>query len=271
MALGSSESKSFTVTNTGGTAVEITKSKPPIGGDFAATTSLSEGTTIAPGESLTETVKFTPTEVGPASADWPINGKDATGPHDVQFSGIGVVQGQPTGEANEHEHPTGETLVQPIGGGLGSSSGSGGLGCANTSRFLGAQLASRALTPSAAGVVGVRVSCPAGESSCAGTIALRVLISTKAPKGAHSKSPKKPISLIIAEGSFTVAGGAVSTIKLHLSRRARALLARAHALRAEATLASHDPAGATYTAQGSVTIRAPRKPLSGKPRRRPAS
>jgi hypothetical protein len=258
VTVGSGKSASFTVTNTGGTAVEITKSKPPIGGDFAATTSLSEGTTIAPGESLTETVKFTPTQVGPVSADWPINGKDATGLHDVQFSGIGVVQ-QPTGETNEHEHPTGETLVQPIGGGLGSGSGGSPVAATTPPRFLGAQLASTALTPSAAGVVGVRVSCPAGESRCAGTIALRMLLSTKAPKGAHSKSPKKPISLTIAEGSFTVAGGGVSTIRLHLSSRARALLAHAHVLRVQATLASHDPAGATYTAQDSVTIRAPRK------------
>jgi iron transport multicopper oxidase len=88
--LGSSESRNFTITNTGGIAVEITKSKPPIGGAFTATTSLSEGTTIAPGKSLTETVQFTPTALGPASAAWPINGKDTTGLHEVKFSGEGV-------------------------------------------------------------------------------------------------------------------------------------------------------------------------------------
>ncbi len=43
---GSTISKSFTLTNTGGTNVTITKSKPPIGGEFSATTTLSEGTTI---------------------------------------------------------------------------------------------------------------------------------------------------------------------------------------------------------------------------------
>ena len=90
VAIGSSETESFTVTNTGGTAVPITKSKPPIGGEFTATTSLPEGTTIEPGESLTETVKFTPTTTGPASAMWPINGEDTTGLHEVKFSGEGV-------------------------------------------------------------------------------------------------------------------------------------------------------------------------------------
>ncbi|MGO9759716.1 MAG: choice-of-anchor D domain-containing protein [Solirubrobacteraceae bacterium] len=90
--LGSSASRSFTITNTGGIAVPITKSKPPIGGAFAATTSLSEGTTIEPGESVTETVEFTPTGTGPASAVWPINGEDTTGLHDVTFNGEGVVE-----------------------------------------------------------------------------------------------------------------------------------------------------------------------------------
>jgi hypothetical protein len=48
VTVGSSESNSFTITNTSDTAVEVTKSKPPIGGAFAAATSLLEGTTIAP-------------------------------------------------------------------------------------------------------------------------------------------------------------------------------------------------------------------------------
>jgi len=94
--VGSSASRSFTITNTGGTAVGITKSKPPIGGAFAATTSLPEAeTTIAPGETLTETVTFTPAAAGPASAVWPINGKDATGLHEVRFSGEGVLPAAP--------------------------------------------------------------------------------------------------------------------------------------------------------------------------------
>ena len=89
--LGSSESKSFTIENVGGSAVTLTKSKPPSGGTFAATTSLPEGTTIKPGESLTETVKFTPTTTGPASAVWQINGeKDTNGLQEVKFSGEGV-------------------------------------------------------------------------------------------------------------------------------------------------------------------------------------
>jgi iron transport multicopper oxidase len=87
--IGRTATRSFTVSNTGGTNVSISKSKPPSGA-FAATTSLEEGTTIAPGASLTETVTFTPTAAGPASGVWEINGDDATGLHQVSFSGVGM-------------------------------------------------------------------------------------------------------------------------------------------------------------------------------------
>ena len=95
--IGTSVTRSFELTNTGGTAVTITKSKPPSGGEFAATSSLEEGTTIAPGETLTETVSFAPTSAGAASGTWVINGDDASGLHEVSFSGVGTASA-PTSE-----------------------------------------------------------------------------------------------------------------------------------------------------------------------------
>jgi hypothetical protein len=89
--VGSSASRSFTVTNTGGTTVTITKSKPPSGGAFAASTALPEGTTLAPGASVTETVVFTPTAPGYASAGWALNGDDTSGLHELTFTGTGTV------------------------------------------------------------------------------------------------------------------------------------------------------------------------------------
>jgi PQQ-like domain len=98
--VGTSVNKTFTITNTGGTAVTISKSKPPFGGDFAAVTSLQEGTTIQPGEAIAETVKFTPAALGAETGTWEINGDDGSGLHDVQFTGTGVLvpppQGAPT-------------------------------------------------------------------------------------------------------------------------------------------------------------------------------
>jgi hypothetical protein len=88
--VGKTATKSFTLSNTGGTNVTIAKSKPPVGGAFAATTSLAEGTTLAPGASLTETVTFTPTATGPTTGVWLINGDDSTGLHEVSFAGTGV-------------------------------------------------------------------------------------------------------------------------------------------------------------------------------------
>jgi hypothetical protein len=88
--VGTTPSQSFTISNVGGTAVTINKSKPPFGGAFAATTSLPEGTTIPPGQTVSETVTFAPTSPGPASGMWQITGDDESGPHQVQFTGSGA-------------------------------------------------------------------------------------------------------------------------------------------------------------------------------------
>ena len=78
---GSTAGKTFTITNTGGTNVTIQKSKPPFGGAFAPTTSLPEGTTVAPGQTLTEGVAFTPSALGPFTGSWEITGDDGSGLH----------------------------------------------------------------------------------------------------------------------------------------------------------------------------------------------
>jgi iron transport multicopper oxidase len=93
--VGKTANRSFTISNTGGTNVTISKSKPPVGGAFAATTSLAEGTTIAPGASVTETVAFSPTAAGPTSGVWLINGDDNTGLHEVTFTGTGTLPPPP--------------------------------------------------------------------------------------------------------------------------------------------------------------------------------
>jgi hypothetical protein len=115
-----------------------------------------------------------------------------------------------------------------------------------------AQLAGTALEASLSGIVSVKVSCLAGES-CSGTVRLRTLNAVVASLASAAKS--KGSILTLATGSFTVAGGKVTTVKLHLSAKARALLARLHVLRARATIVAHDPAGASHTTQIVVTLR----------------
>ncbi len=115
-----------------------------------------------------------------------------------------------------------------------------------------ATLAATALSVSSAGAVALKVSCPAGESSCVGTVTLRTL---NAVAAAHGGKRKHRAILMLASGSFAVAGGQVQTVTLHLSAKARALLAKAHTLRVGATLVAHDSSGATHTTQTTVTLR----------------
>lgn len=87
---GGSDSASFTLSNTGGTPLTITKSKPPVAGTgFTATSALAEGTTIAAGASVTETVRFAPTATGPATDAWVLTGNDSSGVQTVTFTGTG--------------------------------------------------------------------------------------------------------------------------------------------------------------------------------------
>jgi hypothetical protein len=121
VAIGASVTRAFTIKNAGATAVTITKSKPPIGGAFTATTGLPEGTTIAAGESVSEEVSFTPRTLGEASGEWAINGDDTTGLHNVLFQGHGVgapvvatgaasTVTQTTATLNATVNPAGEAL-----------------------------------------------------------------------------------------------------------------------------------------------------------------
>jgi PKD repeat protein len=107
---------------------------------------------------------------------------------------------------------------------------------------------SAAVTP--AGAVPLSVSCPAGASSCAGTVTLKTLGAVSA-----TKSKKKAV-LVLAVGSFSVVGGHVKTITLHLSAKAKKLLAKSHVLRARATILAHDSTGLSHTSLATVTLRA---------------
>jgi hypothetical protein len=116
-----------------------------------------------------------------------------------------------------------------------------------------ATLASTYLAVSKTGVLSVKLTCPMDESSCTGTITLRTLNAFSA--GVTGQRAGKRI-VTLAVGTFTVAGGKVTTVKMHLSHKARTLLAQKHVLRARATIVAHDPASATRTTRTIVTLRA---------------
>jgi hypothetical protein len=254
--VGSDVTRKFTVSNTGGTAVMVNKSKPPSGGEFTATTSLPEGTTIAPGETLTEEVVFTPTATGPADGVWLINGTGTSGLREVHFSGVGTAEptvataAAPTVEAVA---PSTSFTTQILGGT--PISGVSAFQISSAPLVPDAFLARTALSASQSGVLDVRVGCPIGVTSCAGTVTLRTLTAVVTASADQSTTHKAVLTL--ASASFTVAAGHATTVKLHLSAKALALLARARTrtLRAKATILVHDPVGTKHTSQAIVTIR----------------
>ena len=79
----------MSLTNTGGSVLTITKSKPPSHGRFVGLTELAESSTIAPGRTVREIVRFTPTSFAAATDGWTITGDDGNGLQVVTFTGRG--------------------------------------------------------------------------------------------------------------------------------------------------------------------------------------
>lgn len=339
VAVGLSATKTFTVANTGGTAVTIMKSKPPTGGAFAATSSLAEGTTIEPGESVIETVQFSPIAPGAESGVWQITGNDGSNVHMVGFGGVGFVPvaptatsgapssvGQTSATLNATVNPNGESTedchfdygpTTSYGSSVSCAAlpGSGGEAVAVSAALEGltpgstydarivasnstgtsygmdepfttlpaltlvqqspgvlppgltllpapkqeapaapdVELQGAALSAGPSGALSVKVSCGAGASRCVGRVTLRTLTAVRVA-GGGAKSKRTAI-LTLATGSFTVAGGQVTAVRLRLSRWARSLLARRHVIRVRAILFAGDPSGVSHTSVGIVTIR----------------
>lgn len=110
---------------------------------------------------------------------------------------------------------------------------------------------STSLSVSSNGALTLKVSCPPKETECVGTATLQVVIAKIAKKG---KKPKK-VTVTLARGSFSVAGGASKSLTLHLSSQGLALLAHGHTLHASLVLLAHDSANVTRKTTTSLTLR----------------
>ena len=142
----------------------------------------------------------------------------------------------------------------PSKGSTGGSGGGGGSGPSiGVSPFKAAApkatLAGSSLKVSPSGAFTVKVSCPTGASSCEGTITVQ---------SAGAVSARKRV-LTLAVGSFRVAGGKTVSVTLHLSAKARKLLARKHTLKARVSIAAHDASGQSGSSQSAATLRSARK------------
>jgi len=136
------------------------------------------------------------------------------------------------------------------GGTGGSGKSVGGTGGMTGTHVPSVTLAGTSLIVSKSGEVTLKLVCPAGETSCSGTVMLRTL-----GAGASAKAHAKKKVLILAAGSFTVVGGRMKAVALHLSARARALLAHSRVLRARVALLARGRAGAAHVTQTVVTLR----------------
>jgi hypothetical protein len=87
IATGTTHSLTFSLYNSGGIDITITKSKPPSEGVFVATTTLNEGTVIPAGATVTETIVFEPTADGLFTDQWTLGSTDGSGAQNVTFTG----------------------------------------------------------------------------------------------------------------------------------------------------------------------------------------
>jgi PKD repeat protein len=145
--------------------------------------------------------------------------------------------------------------ARPTGGSSPASSSSAVASYTRTTPgvFPDVSLALASLRVSARGLLVLTMYCPAGETTCAGTVTLRALLASASRR---SKRAKKALTTL-ASGSFSIAGGTRKRVALHVSRSVLVLLARLRRVYAQAEIAAHDPAGASHSAKLPVLISAP--------------
>jgi len=115
-----------------------------------------------------------------------------------------------------------------------------------------ASTSSSSITVAKNGTFALKLSCPTGVTQCAGTVTLKTLTAVAA--SAHASKSKKSI-LTLASVSFTIAGGQVKSLTLHLSSKAKQLLAKSHTIRAKVTILARNPQGAAHTTALTVTLK----------------
>jgi hypothetical protein len=87
---GTRATKTVTFKNSGGVPITLTKFKQPAAGGFSVSAALNEGSRIFPGQSVTLTVSFAPTELGAKTAALYVTANDGLGPRVISFSGTGT-------------------------------------------------------------------------------------------------------------------------------------------------------------------------------------
>src|SRR6185312_13040844 len=221
VTVGSETTRSFTIFNSGGLPVKINISKPPVASEFHATTTLAEGeSTIEPGQSVTETVRFAPTVAGAATDEWRIAGQDSSGLHEVRFGGEGALPEAPGGSVLAFKTPS-----------------------------FGAFLTTAGLLARPGGVVHVRLHCPAQQGACTGTLVLRTARAIRA-----NARTRRPAIVTLAAGRFAIPAGRSATVSVFLTRDARRLLGRLRSIPVRLATVTTAVSGRAEVVHASVVL-----------------
>ena len=117
-------------------------------------------------------------------------------------------------------------------------------------------LSGSATSVAPSGAFTLKLSCPGGETTCSGSVLLKTLTAVAA-SSAHAG--RKKAILTLASASFSIAGGKLKAISLHLTSKAKSLLAKLHTVRAKLTIVAHDTQGGAHTTTAIVTLKAVKK------------
>jgi hypothetical protein len=116
-----------------------------------------------------------------------------------------------------------------------------------------ATVAGTSLSVSSSGAFKMKLGCSGTNvTHCEGNVTLKTLTAVRTSK-------RKASILIVATGSYSVTAGQATTVALHLSSGARALLAKRHTLRVRVTIVARDPTGGSHTATTVLTLRLAKK------------
>jgi hypothetical protein len=273
VAVGASATRHFALKNTGEADITITKSKPPSGGPIAATSSLYEGTTIAPGESLDETVTFTPSASGYAGAVWAINGGERSGLHEVKFFGTGTEPAVGGGSSpTETTTALGPLATLPIFSvpcapafALATPGGAALPGAAGSSAACKAIASSaspamsvpmgRAFTVGAHGGLALLLSCsPTASGVCTDAIAI-YSDSGKLPGSAARRGGRPATASLLGRTRATLRAGSTRIVRLRLDETGARLLRARRIVHAQLLLSVNDSAGRATTRRYKITLR----------------
>ncbi|HVU51857.1 MAG TPA: discoidin domain-containing protein [Polyangia bacterium] len=120
VATGTAAVLTFQIKNAGGTDLTITKSKPPALGPFVSTTTLSEGSLITAGATVTESVTFNSATAGTFDDVWVISGNDGSGTQNVAFAATAVAALPRAGWAASASQSSGDLPANALDGNLGT-------------------------------------------------------------------------------------------------------------------------------------------------------